>query len=183
MVIITSGNLTEGGIERNFEYGIVSTDESIVDEARRDFEGYALLGAKVSSSEITALLGEVNELKKLYRKAERTIQDRARRIFHEKLRSTKVEILRYRARGKTTNAILSETILFLLRKGPLRTTELHPLIKLLHPDVCDDSIDRVIDDVHFGKKWKHHVRNAQQHLKREGRIRYDNDRWYLVPQQ
>jgi len=59
MVIITSGNLTDGGIERNFEYGIVSTDESIVDEARRDFESYALLGAKVSSSEITALLGEL----------------------------------------------------------------------------------------------------------------------------
>lgn len=58
--------------------------------------------------------------------------------------------------------------------------ELHPLIQRLQPDLCDDSIDRVIEGVHFGKKWKHHVRSAQQFLKRQGRIRYDGARWHLV---
>lgn len=180
MAIITSGNLTDSGISGNLEYGVVSIDKNVVLEIRRDFEGYALLGAKVSLEEITTLFHEMKELKDLFKKAERTIHARARRAFKEKLEKTHVQLLRHRAKGKTTHAILSETILFLLAKAPLRTIELHPLIQRLHPDICDDSVDRVIDGVHFGKKWKHYVRNAQQSLKREGRIRYDGERWRLV---
>ena len=62
----------------------------------------------------------------------------------------------------------------------MRTEELHPLVQLLHPDLCDDSVDRVIDGEHFGKKWKHYVRNAQQYLKRNGEIQFDGSRWHLV---
>ena len=44
-----------------------------------------------------------------------------------------------------------------------------------------DGVDRVIYGVHFGKKWKHHVRNAQQQLARQGRIvRQDDGRWTLT---
>ncbi len=57
------------------------------------------------------------------------------------------------------------------------TIELHPLIQHIHPDLCDDSIDRVIEGVHFGKKWKHYVRNAQQALRRKGLIDFDGQRW------
>lgn len=180
MAIVTSGNLTDPGVSGNLEYGVVFSDETVVREIRQDFESYARLGAKVSSEEITALLEEMKELKDLYKKAERTIRSQARRAFKEKLEATHIQLLRHRAKGKTTHAILSETILFLLAKGPLRTIELHPLIQRLHPDICDDSIDRVIDGVHFGKKWKHYVRNAQQFLKREGRISYDGERWHLI---
>jgi hypothetical protein len=52
-------------------------------------------------------------------------------------------------------------------------------VKLTDPDLCDDSVDRVIDGVHFGKKWKHYVRNAQQYLKRSGEIEFDGSRWRL----
>ena len=62
----------------------------------------------------------------------------------------------------------------------MRTEELHPLVQLLHPDLCDDSVDRVIDGEHFGKKWKHYVRNAQQYLKRHGEIRFDGSRWHMA---
>lgn len=180
MAIITSGNLTDSGISGNLEYGVVSADETVVGEIRRDFESYALLGARISTEDITALLVEIDELKDLYKKAERTIRMRARRAFNEKLEETRHQLLRHRAKGKTTNAILSETILFLLARSPLRTVDLHPLIQRLHPDICDDSIDRVIGGVHFGKKWKHYVRIAQQSLKREGVIRFDGERWYRV---
>jgi hypothetical protein len=129
---------------------------------------------------ITSLAAEVRELKDLFTKAERTIRNQARRAFREKLETTQVQLLRYRAKGKTIHAILAETILFLLAKGPLRTVELHPLIQQLHSDICDDSVDRVVDGVHFGKKWKHYVRNAQQSLKRSGQIRYDGEKWHLV---
>ena len=180
VAIVTSGNLTDSGVSGNIEYGVVFTDGTLVGEIREDFEKYSLLGAKVSSREVGALLEEMRELKDLYKKAEQTIRAQARQAFKRKLVATHVQLLRHRARGKTTNAIFSETILFLLSKGPLRTIELHPLIQRLHPDICDDSIDRIIDGMSFGKKWKHHVRNAQQFLKREGRIRYDGQRWHLI---
>jgi hypothetical protein len=51
----------------------------------------------------------------------------------------------------------------------------------MHPDICDDRIDRVIDGVNFGKKWKHHVRTAEQALKRAHKIEFDGERWYLAP--
>jgi len=180
MAIITSGNLTDSGLEANIEYGIVSTDEGIVREIRTDFERYATLGAKVAPRDVATLIGDVEELEQLYGKAQKSIRARARRVFQEKLDAARIRILRHRAKGKSTHAILADTILFLLSKGPLRTVELHPMIQHLHPDICDDSVDRVLDGVHFGKKWKHHVRTAQQFLKREGRIRYDGQRWHLA---
>lgn len=181
MAIVTSANLTDPGITGNLEYGVIFKDKSTVAEIRRDFENYALLGAKVDAAELGALLGEAIELKNLFKTAERSIHSDARQAFRRKLEATQIRLLRQRARGKTTHAILADTIQFLLRKGPLRTVELHPLIQQLHPDICDNSIDRVIEGVHFGKRWKHYVRNAQQFLKRTGRIRWEGERWHLVP--
>jgi hypothetical protein len=128
----------------------------------------------------TDLEEELRELKILFRKAQQGIRAQAQRAFKAKLEATHVRLLRQRVHGRTTHAIFSEAILFLLAKGPLPTSELHPLIQGLHPDICDDSIDRIIDGEHFGKKWKHYVRNAQQSLKQQGRIRYDGERWHIV---
>ncbi len=151
-------------------------------EIRRDFENYSLLGARISFGDVEALLGEITELKQLFKKAEQSIRTQARRAFKEKLEATNLRVLGQRAKGKTTHAILSDTILFLLSKGPLATTDLHPLIQALHPDICDDSVDRVIGGVHFGKRWNHYVRNAQQFLKRQGQIGYAAGLWRLTAQ-
>ncbi len=85
MAVITSGNLTGSGIDSNVEYGVALTDKAMVAEIRQDFENYAGLGTKINASEVSALLGEVSELKKLFRKAERSIRSQARRAFREKL--------------------------------------------------------------------------------------------------
>jgi len=180
MAVVTSGNLTEPGIGGNLEYGVAFTDARMVRQVRHDFESYALLGARVLPKDVEALFNETRELKLLFKKAEQSIRGQARRAFEEKLEATHGELLRHRARGKTTQGMLCDAILFSLARGPLRTTELHPLVQQLQPDLCDDSIDRVIDGVHFGKRWKHHVRTAQQFLKRTGRISYDGERWRLV---
>lgn len=60
---------------------------------------------------------------------------------------------------------------------------MHPRIQALLPDLCDDQTDRVIDGKHFGKLWKHHVRSAQQHLKRAGIITYKGGLWVLTASQ
>ena len=70
--------------------------------------------------------------------------------------------------------------MYLLKRfGPMRTMDLHPLVQTMHPDICDDTIDRVINGEHFGKKWKHFVRNAQQSLKKTGRIVFKENVWRL----
>jgi len=180
MAIVTSGNLTRPGLSGNVEYGVALTDERTVGEVRSDLENYATLGAKIPMADVAALSVEMAELRDLFQRQQTSVRDRARRAFKEKLESTHVRLLRHRVRGKTTHAIFSDAIRFLLAKGPLRTEELHPLIQLLHPDLCDDSIDRVIDGEHFGKRWKHYVRNAQQYLKRHGEIRFDGSRWHMA---
>ena len=73
-----------------------------------------------------------------------------------------------------------DTILYLLQRGPLATRDLHPLIQSIHPELCDDSIDRVIAGVHFGKRWKHYVRSAQHALKRRGAVLLDGGLWRLA---
>src|SRR6185437_12471860 len=181
MAIITSGNLTEPGLCGNIEYGVALRGDATVREVRTDLERYGKLGASISLDDVSALAVELQELRILFQRAQGSIRAKARKAFRQKLESARNQMLRQRAKGKTTHAIFSDTILFLLAKGSLRTDQLHARVKLLQPDLCDDSIDRVIDGGHFGKKWKHHVRNAQQALKKQGKIRFDNGLWYLVP--
>ena len=67
------------------------------------------------------------------------------------------------------HAVFEKTILYLLKtRGPLETKSLHTLVSAIHPDLCDDSVERIIDGKTFGKKWKHAVRTAQQKLKKKG---------------
>lgn len=179
--IITSGNLTGGGLRGNYEYGVGIRVPERVREIRRDFEAYARLGAPVSVEEITSLAHEVGGLRKEYRARQREVLSVAGRQFMGQLRTAQDRVLRFRAKGKSNQAIFCSTIEYLLSRGPLRTVELHPLIQQIHPDICDDSIDRVIDGLSFGKKWKHHVRTAQQALKRDGRVSFDGEKWSLLP--
>jgi hypothetical protein len=79
------------------------------------------------------------------------------------------------------HTVFARTIAFLLRRqGPLTTQQLHPLVQQLHPDLCDDRVDRVIDGKRFGKKWKHAVRTAQQQLKKAGAVALVDGYWRLV---
>ena len=61
----------------------------------------------------------------------------------------------------------------------MSTEDLYSSIADLHPDLCDDSVDRVIDGKRFGKKWKHAVRTAQQQLKRKGIADLRQGKWSL----
>lgn len=178
--IITSGNLTEGGLKGNCEYGVFLRDAVQVKEICGDFEGYSRLGALVSVDEAVTLANDLSRLRGLYQASERRVIREAGGLFKKKLLEAQEKVLRFRARGTSTHAIFCDTIEYLLSKGPLRTTEMHPLIQGMHPDICDDHIDRVIDGVNFGKKWKHHVRTTQQALKCAHKIEFDGQRWYLT---
>ncbi len=92
--------------------------------------------------------------------------------------------LRVRSRN-STNALFGDTITYLLARAPnsaMTTDQLHTQIQAIHPDLCDDSIDRVIDGKHYGKRWKHQVRGAQVTLQKRGRIirETDTNLWRLI---
>ena len=179
LAIITSGNLTRGGLKGNYEYGVALRRPELVREVRLDFEGYARLGAPLTVDEITDFASELAELRSEFQANKRRAVKAAGAAFRGKLHKAEERILRFRA-TKSNHAIFSETIEYLLSKGPMKTADLHPLIQQMHPDLCDDSVDRVIEGVNFGKKWKHLVRSAQQALKREGQIAFDGSKWRLT---
>lgn len=179
--VITSANLTNSGLVVNHEYGVLLRDPTLVSKVRIDLTRFASLGNRVSLDTLAALTQAAQELKATRQKADRSVRAKLRAAFEERTEAAKLELFKARARGKTTHGIFCDTVLYLLeREGPLRTVELHPLVQNIHPDLCDDTIDRVIDGVHFGKKWKHYVRNAQQALKRNGLIGFDGQRWFRV---
>ncbi|MDW8068273.1 MAG: phospholipase D-like domain-containing protein [Anaerolineae bacterium] len=179
--IVTSANLTEHGLLWNYEYGIRITDPACVRQIREDILAYGELGNTVSRTEMERLARTASDLKEMRERVEREAGQKLMEAFRRRINEAETELMEIRAGGKTTNGIFADTIVYLLRKyGPMRTVELHPRIQQIHPDLCDDSIDRVIKGVHFGKKWKHYVRNAQQTLKRQGIIDFDGQRWYLV---
>jgi hypothetical protein len=180
--VITSANLTRGGLRQNYEYGIKITDQALVHQIRDDLVGYGALGAEVSPLELAHLADLTDDLRERMASVMRSATIHLRDEFQAKATAARESLLSLRAiSAESTNAIFSRTILYLLRRGPLATRgELHPLVQRIHPDLCDDSIDRVIQGVHFGKRWKHMVRIAQQSLKSRGLIRFDGNRWHLV---
>ena len=179
--IITSANFTRGGLVTNYEYGVQISDPPVVRQIVDDLEDYATLGAEVSLLQLTQLADIAAQLRhhhlQVLASARRSFQD----AFQEQIAEAEETLLELRAKSSQSNsAIFSRTILYLLKRGPLPTKELHPLVQKIHPDLCDDRIDRVIQGVRFGKRWKHMVRNAQQSLKEQGLINFDGRKWNLT---
>jgi len=182
LALVTSANLTRGGLQENYEYGVLLRDKNIVQTLQTDMEHYFSLGNIFDAATLLEVQKEVQEIKRLRIELERSAQaHKLSQALKAKEESLQVKLLTNRIRGRTINSIFSETILYLLRRhGPLPTEQLHAFIKEIHPDICDDTIDRVINGQRFGKKWKHMVRNAQQFLKAGNLITLRDGRWELT---
>jgi hypothetical protein len=179
--IVTSGNLTAGGLNLNYECGLWTEHTSTVKAIRADIMDYAELGASVSTDKLITYCQAAEQVRAACRQQQNAVTKSARLSFEAALQMASDELIRLRLVGRSINAIFSDTVLYLLnREGPLSTEELHPLIQQIHPDLCDDAVYRVIDGMRFGKKWKHAVRSAQQHLKKKGLIELSNDHWRLA---
>lgn len=180
-VIVTSGNLTFGGLNTNYEYGFCVEHARTVRVVRRDMAQYAGLGARIELDQLVTFSRVAEEVRTTFREQQRAVAKSARQSFEEAFRKASDELIKLRVAEGSLNTIFGRTILYLLDKeGPLSTQALHPLVQEIHPDLCDDGVDRVIHGVRFGKKWKHAVRTAQQQLKRNGLIELRNEQWVLT---
>jgi HKD family nuclease len=179
--VVTSANLTYGGIKSNFEYGVLIDDLKTVSSIKKDVLEYANLGNIIDKILLQKIYDESKKIEKLKTKKEKSFEksDLAELLKKSK-QKINVELLENRVtKGKTINGIFSDTIIYLLSKyGSLTTEELNNHIQTIHPDICDDAIDRVINGQHFGKLWKHSVRNAQFSLKKKGVINNSGQRGY-----
>lgn len=179
--IITSGNLTRGSLCQNYEYGIQIHDPAVVRGIARDLVDYGELGARVSLEELDHLVEVSETLKKRYNSVLSSARIQFREDFEDQLEATRESLRQLRGKPReSTNSIFARTLLYLLRKGPMTTRDIHPLVHNIHPDLCDDHIDRVINGVHFGREWKHRVRGAQVDLRRKGLIELVEGKWRLV---
>ncbi len=179
--IVTSGNLTSGGLVQNYEYGLRVSDPAVVRLIRNDVTSYASLGASISNSQLADYCDIAHEVRDTFRQSQAAISRTARRRFAAVFRKAEDELVRLRLAGGAMHTVFASTILYLLRTyGPLTTVDLHARIETIHPDLCDNTIDRVIDGKHFGKKWKHAVRTAQQQLKKQDRVELNDGRWRAV---
>jgi len=178
--IVTSANLTRGGLERNYEYGLKVHDQPLVQKIAQDIISYSELGAPITIDRLDNYCQIADRLRATYTKQQKSVVESIKREFERELLTAEDELIRFRLAGGAMHTVFAKTILYLLRRyGPMATTELHPKIQAIHPDLCDDTIDRVIDGKHFGKKWKHAVRTAQQQLKKTSFIFLSGDSWKL----
>jgi len=90
------------------------------------------------------------------------------------------ELIKIKLAGGKIHPIFEKTILYFLNKyGDLSQDTINNLIQETHPDLCDNDVDRVINGVAFGKKWKHAARTAMQRLKRLDKVYIINGKWTL----
>ena len=173
--MITSANFTHGGGMINFEYGVKISDRAVVQKIQEDMNEYKKLGANITQNQLESIHDQVGEIKRIIEDEQKHINRTIKLHSIDLKREIEDNLIRVRVKDKSVNSIFSETLLYLLSKSPSETRELHTLISSIHPDLCDDSTDRVIDGRHFGKLWKHQVRGAQVHLRRTGAIFYNKD--------
>jgi hypothetical protein len=177
--IVTSGNLTSRGLRCNYEYGLVITESKLIAAIKQEVGAYAALGAPVPLRRLGQIAAAAQRTRQARDAALGSARRELQRAFERELARTQIEVLRSRAEGRTTQSILCDTLLYLLAKGAASTEQLHLHIQAIHPDICDDSVDRIIGGVHFGKKWKHYVRSAQQALKHRGLVQLVDGLWRL----
>lgn len=179
--IITSGNLTLSGLMQNYEYGVLITDTDMASRAREDIIHYAQLGARMGRGQLLTYCMAIDEARAAFRQQQTSISRTSRQLFEKAFQAANDELIRLRLAEGPMHGVFSKTVLFLLEQhGPLSTEELHFYIERIHPDLCDNAVDRVIDGKRYGKKWKHAVRTSQQHLKKKGFIVLEHGRWRSV---
>lgn len=178
--IITSANLTSSGIDRNYEYGITVKGSKPVSKICDDLENYKRIGTEIT--EFDRIEDFANSAKKAHGRAEKKITDETRKLKNA-IKSLENECLAIQVGERSTTGLFSDSLLYVLNHyGPSRTNEIQDRIRKLYPQLCEDNRNRIIKGLTFGKLWKHHLRNAQQAMKRQGKIKYDGNSglWSLV---
>ena len=179
--IVTSGNLTAGGLYNNFEYGVFTSDNSFVSYIKNDLTDYGNLGALVNYSDIQNYCNLSEKVSEIYLKKEKSFNKEIENQFNNIVGLANDELIKFKLASGKIHPIFEKTILYILNKyGALEQDTINGFIQEIHPDLCDNKVDRVINGVAFGKKWKHAARTAMQTLKKYQKVELIEGKWILV---
>lgn len=161
--IITSGNLTKAALTENFEYGVYVSDRHHVAKISN-----SLRALKIRSTEISSeLMSELEEFSQQFSETCESNQNRLNDEFSKLLSGADNNVKKLLNAAKSNHAIIMELVLHLLQERAMKTGEIYEPVKMLYPDLCDDS-DRTKDGRE--PRWKNRVRAAIDTLKKQGRI-------------
>lgn len=182
--IVTSGNLTRGGLDANIEYGVALHEPDLVRRVREDMLMFARLGSDVSVRKIAQLARLEKELRGAHANVQNSASDEAKQRFDQVVNKAKPVVAEIEIGYRSKNAIFGEAAQLVLADGrPLPIDLLHERVRELLPTLCGDG-NYVLRGKSFGKDWKHDVRNALNYLK-EKRDMLENDElnhtWRLKP--
>ena len=110
--IVTSGNLTDGGLRKNCEYGVSIRAPRLVKRVRQDFEGYAGLGVQLSMKEISGFSNDLVGLRATYQAENRRLVKGVGTKLKDRIKDAEDRVLQFRARSSTTQGIFRKTILY-----------------------------------------------------------------------
>ncbi len=168
----------------NYEYGVGVNDSFAVARIRSDVLDYSGLGALVSRQSLLEYCQIAERVSKVLSESDGCHRKACPRRVSRPLRSwRRPRLIRLRLAKGPLPSIFSKAISFFLKRdGPLKTTQIHVRIENTYPDLCNNAVDRVIDGMRFGKKWKTRCRTVEQHLKQKGLVEYVNGGWRLTTQ-
>ena len=181
LAIVGSANLTSSALDTNYEYSVGVKDPAVVGQIYDDMLSYAALGSALNRGQVDELYDITRELTAAYNEAQKSVSAPIRKSFDEALRRVNRKFAQAFVGEKSSNAVFSGAILHVLASGPKPTGEIHTHVQQLLPELCDDSVELVINSERYGKAWKHGVRNAQQSLKSRGLVSRIDRYWRLVP--
>lgn len=134
--IITSGNLTAGGIYNNFEYGVFIEEVKIVSVIKNDLISYGSIGAIIDSGDIEKYCIISDEIKELYKQRENSFIEEIESKFKKAVSKANDELIKIRLAEGSLHSVFEKTIHYLLLKnGSLSTVAINKLIEEIHPDL------------------------------------------------
>jgi HKD family nuclease len=162
--IITSANLTYGGIKSNFEYGVLLDDLKIIKTIKQDVLDYVSLGNIFDKHFLSKIYAESQKIERVQEIPPKERKDSELRLLLEQgQKIDDIFISRYENK-ETRHGIFVKTVKFLLQKhNSLTTLELYELVKDIHPEMCNDAIE-----YHKEKRWKIEIRQALFFWRRKG---------------
>ena len=164
--VITSANLTNGGLRSNFEYGVIIDEAETIKTIKQDVLDYASLGHIFDKDFLEKIYEESKKIEKVHVKKDIQRNDTDLKILlagQQKLDT--ILSVRYED-TETRHSIFTKTILFLLQKHKQLTThELYTFVREIHPEMCNDDII-----YHNEKRWKIEIRQALFFWRRKGMV-------------
>lgn len=186
--IVTSGNLTTSALDQNREYGVLFHDEETVQEIRTHILALTSIGSPVDLDVIEGLIPVEAELRNAESELAKSATPAAQQHFNAIVNRAHPMLVATQVGQRSANAVFSDAIRYVLSNGslagaPQKTPAIAREVQRLLPDLCDDAEELVINGQRFGKRWKHRLRNAQQHLVQSGVLLHDPSTklWRLAP--